>query len=83
MKLLMMYCTEFGFQTNRKGLETAPELEIEDTVADVLVGFIHVEEQDEQNVSAVETKLVKNLKWAARKKRHGPRRPSLVYPPLR
>jgi len=67
MKLLMIFCASFGFQTNRKGLDSAPDLEIQDTVTDALVGFIHIEERDQENATAVETKLIKNLKWAARK----------------
>ena len=67
MKLLMMYCTRFAFRTSQKGLEAAPDLDVQDTIEDALVGFIHVEAEDEENASGVETKLVKNLKWAARK----------------
>jgi predicted deacetylase len=33
----------------------------------VLVGLIHAEAQDEAEAAKVETKLVKNLKWGARK----------------
>jgi len=67
MKLLMMYCSHFAFKTNQKGLDAAPDLDIQDVVEDALVGFIHVEAKDEEDASRVETKLVKNLKWAARK----------------
>ena len=34
---------------------------------DTVVGLIHAEEVDEEKASAVEKKLVKNLKWGARK----------------
>jgi hypothetical protein len=51
MKLVMIYSIRFE----------------ERTVEDVLVGFIHAEPQDEAEAGAVETRLVKNLKWAARK----------------
>jgi len=32
-----------------------------------LVGFIQVEQKDEDNISKIETKMIKNLKWAAKK----------------
>jgi len=48
-------------------LDTVPEIEKTETIENALVGFIHVEEKDTENVSYVETKLIKNLKWAARK----------------
>ena len=67
MKLLMIYADRFGYRTALKTVEEAPDLEEERTIQDVLVGFIHLEEEDEADPSGVETKLVKNLKWAARK----------------
>jgi hypothetical protein len=62
-----MYCSRFAFQTSQKGLDSAPDLDVQDAIEDTLVGFIHVEAKDEEDASRVETKLVKNLKWAARK----------------
>ncbi|MFH1688084.1 MAG: threonyl-tRNA synthetase editing domain-containing protein [bacterium] len=67
MKLLMIFCDKFGYRTSRKGLDTAPSIDESRTIGDALVGFIHVERQDESDPGYVETKLVKNLKWAARK----------------
>jgi hypothetical protein len=67
MKLLIFYVNSFSFETNQKGLETAEEIEINDKIENAVIGFIHVEEKDEQNSSNAETKLIKNLKWAARK----------------
>ena len=67
MKLLMIYCTRFGYQTSMRTLDTVPEIDKTETFENCLVGFIDVEEKDEENVSYVETKLIKNLKWAARK----------------
>ncbi|MCB0745122.1 MAG: hypothetical protein KDC67_14535, partial [Ignavibacteriae bacterium] len=49
------------------GLESAEEIEIKNSIENAVIGFIHVEEKDEQDSSNVETKLIKNLKWAARK----------------
>ena len=67
MKLLIFYVDKFVFETNKKGLESAEEVEIKNSIENAVIGFIHVEEKDEENQNYVETKLVKNLKWAARK----------------
>ncbi len=67
MKLLMIYANKFAYKTAVKTLESAPDINEERTIEHVLVGFIQVEAHDEDRLSAVETKLVKNLKWAARK----------------
>jgi hypothetical protein len=67
MKLLMIYCDEFSYQPRLKTLEDAPDINEGMASSDALVGFIHLEEKDEANAGYVETKLVKNLKWAARK----------------
>ena len=67
MKLLMIYNTRFGYKTAVKTLAEVEEIAEEKEYRDVLAGFIHVEEHDEQDMKRVETKLVKNLKWAAKK----------------
>ncbi|MCD6376374.1 MAG: threonyl-tRNA synthetase editing domain-containing protein [Caldisericaceae bacterium] len=67
MRLLMLYCSRFSYRTSVKGLENVEEVQEENTFENALVGFIHIEPEDEQKLSAIETKLVKNLKWAARK----------------
>jgi len=67
MKLLMIYATKFDYKTNLKSLESVPETTEQNTIENALVGFIHVEEKDEEHLPDVETKLIKNLKWAARK----------------
>ncbi len=67
MKLLMIYATEFHYKTSLKSLESVPEATGENTIENAVVGFIHVEEKDEEHLADVETKLIKNLKWAARK----------------
>ena len=67
MKLLMIYASRFAYRTSQKSLESVPEATEHGSIENAVVGFIHVEEQDEENLSRVETKLVKNLKWAARK----------------
>jgi len=67
MKLLMIYTDRFAWRTSEKGLETAGEASEERRLEGVLVGLIHAEAQDEAEAAKVETKLVKNLKWGARK----------------
>jgi hypothetical protein len=67
MKLLIIYADKFGYKTSSKGLENAETIEEESLFTNSLVGFIHLEEKDEENLSAVETKMIKQLKWAARK----------------
>jgi hypothetical protein len=67
MKLLMIYATRFNYKTTQKGLESAAEIEEQKTFDNTVVGFIHAEEKDKDRLSDVETKMIKNLKWAARK----------------
>ena len=67
MKLLIFYTDKFAFETNKKGLNSVVDTYIKENIENSIVGFIHVEEKDESNSNYVETKLVKNLKWAARK----------------
>ncbi len=66
MRLLLWYCSRFGWKPVRKTLEDAKDGKPGE-VQDAVVAFIHVEPQDEERVGKVETKLVKNLKWAAGK----------------
>ena len=67
MKLLMIYADTFGYKTSVKTLESAHTIDEEKVIKNALLGFIHVELKDEENLSAIETKLIKNVKWAARK----------------
>jgi hypothetical protein len=67
MKLLIFYVDRFAYQTSHKGLENVDDIDIHKSVTNAIVGFIHAEEKDEENQNYVETKLVKNLKWSARK----------------
>ncbi|MCF8231579.1 MAG: threonyl-tRNA synthetase editing domain-containing protein [Bacteroidales bacterium] len=67
MKLLMIYCERFGYKPQEKNLNDFPDLDEGKVYENVLVGFIHAESQDEYDAKGVETKLIKNLKWAAKK----------------
>lgn len=67
MKLLMIFCEHFGYEPESRNLEDFPEVNDGNAYNDVLVAFIHAESQDEYDAKGVETKLIKNLKWAAKK----------------
>lgn len=67
MKLLMIYCEQFGWRTNYKTLEVVEDISEQRMIHDVLVGCINMEAEDEENAVKKETKLIKNLKWAAGK----------------
>ncbi len=67
MKLLMIYCSNFYYKPVTKTLETVEDKTKAMEFDNVLVGFIHAEAEDEQDFNGVEKKLVKNLKWAAKK----------------
>ena len=63
----MMHTSHFTYKPAVKNLDAADERATPATLENALVGFIHVEPEDEEKLGYVETKLVKNLKWAARK----------------
>ncbi|HEY9115223.1 MAG TPA: threonyl-tRNA synthetase editing domain-containing protein [Bacteroidales bacterium] len=67
MKLLMIYCSQFGYNPSVKTLEDFEEVSDSRMFENALVAFIHAETQDEENFKGVETKLLKNIKWAAGK----------------
>jgi len=67
MKLLMLYTDRFSYRPAHKTLVNEPDCSEPGEILDTVVGLIHAEAVDEENVSGVEKKLVKNLKWGARK----------------
>ena len=67
MKLLIIYTEHFAYQPAHKTLDDQPDCTEPGVVTDAVVGLIHVEPADSESSSRVATKLVKNLKWAARK----------------
>ena len=67
MKLLMIYCENFEYHPTVKTLDEFEEVTEGKVFGDTLVAFIHAEETDEEDIKRVETKMVKNLKWAAKK----------------
>ncbi len=67
MKLLLIYADRFGYRTTLKTIDSEPDRDETQTIEKALIGFIHLEQSDEADPAGIETKLVKNLKWAARK----------------
>ena len=67
MKLLMIYADKFAYKTNIKNLESVEKYEENKQIENALVGFIQVEQKDEEDIAKAETKMIKNLKWAAKK----------------
>jgi hypothetical protein len=63
----MIQCNRFAYSTGMKTLETAADNLPPAEYKDVLVGFIHMEEKDIEDIKGREKKLVNTLKWAARK----------------
>ena len=61
MKLLMIYTDTFRYKTSVKTLESASPSDEENTIENALLGFIHVERKDEENLSSIETKLIKKV----------------------
>jgi len=67
MKLLMIYCDQFSYKPQIKTLPDFEDFDKEVTLKKVLVAFIQMEEKDVEIASKIETKLLKNLKWGAKK----------------
>ncbi|GAB6062008.1 threonyl-tRNA synthetase editing domain-containing protein [Deferrisoma palaeochoriense] len=63
MRVLLWYCGRFAWRPAFRTLETAPPAEPGE-VREAVVAFVHVEPGDGPDQ---ETKLVKNVKWLARK----------------
>ncbi len=67
MKLLMMFATGIAYEPKIKNLESVEIQEDAKSFNDILVAFIQAEEKDMEDPKSTENKLLKNLKWAARK----------------
>lgn len=68
MKVLFIYTDSFSY-TIGEGQDTETNLEMSDAWEDIQTAFIQVEEKDQENENTgkLVTKLVKQLKWVARK----------------
>ncbi len=67
MKLLMIYCERFAYKPQIKTLPDFPDFDQPEIFENVLTAFIQMEQEDEADPKYFETKLVKSLKWAAKK----------------
>ncbi len=67
MKVLMIYCNEFSYEPRVKSLPDFPDITQGRTFRDVQVVCVQVEEKDPERMKPLETKLVKLIKWAAKK----------------
>lgn len=67
MKLLIVYASEIEYTPTVKTLDEFEIIENGESYKNLLVAFIHAEEQDQENAKGVENKMLKNLKWAAKK----------------
>ena len=67
MKLLMIFCNKFSFEPGIKTLDQFETVKSGKSYNNILAGFIQAEKEDEADPSGVEKKLIKNLKWAAKK----------------
>ena len=67
MKLLMFYTREWWYRTASKTLETAPDIDIDESMQNAVAIFFHSEAEDEERYDSVCDKFVKNVKWLAGK----------------
>lgn len=67
MKLLMIYTEKFSYTPRKKTLDEFEDVTEGRDFENALLAFIHAESEDEADMAGVEKKLVKNLKWAAKK----------------
>jgi KaiC/GvpD/RAD55 family RecA-like ATPase len=67
MKLLLFYAHRWWFRTASKILPQVPDNEMEDSLENTVVVFLHAEKEDEEKGKGLLDKLVKNIKWLAGK----------------
>jgi hypothetical protein len=67
MKLLLFQAKSFSWKSFSKTLETVPDQDVAETVAEAVIVFLHAELEDEAKPK-LETKLAKNIKWLANKR---------------
>jgi transcriptional regulator of aromatic amino acid metabolism len=67
MKLLLFQAKRFYWKSFSKTLDSVPDQDVTETVAEAVVVFLHAEAED-QAQPGLETKVVKNIKWLANKR---------------
>ncbi len=65
--MIFWYMERFKYHPAVKNLPEAESVSEDREINNAIVAFVHAEEQDTENASKVETKLIKNLKWLAGK----------------
>jgi hypothetical protein len=70
MRLLCFQAKQFRWKTHSKTLPGAPDRDIEESVAETLVIFLHAEAADEKSErrSSVLRQTLKHVKWLANKR---------------
>lgn len=63
----MIYCSRFAFNPTIHTLKDFPEVVDGEEYSEALVAFIHGELSDEEDSKGIENKMLKNIKWAAKK----------------
>lgn len=64
--MLLFGAHGFGWKSFSKTLPEVPDVAVDEQVSDCLVVFLHAEEEDVDKPK-LETKMVKNIKWLAKK----------------
>ena len=68
MKLLLFQARRFQWTSFSKTLGNVPDQDVSETVTEAVVVFFHAEAEDIEKPK-LETKLVKNIKWLANKRK--------------
>ena len=61
MKLLMIYTDKFAYKANTKNLESVESYEENNQIENALVGFIQVEQKDEEDIAKADEKITKEM----------------------
>jgi hypothetical protein len=67
LKLLLFYAHNWWFKTAAKSLPHVDDVDMEKSVDNSAVVFLHAEKEDEEKGKSLLDKLVKNIKWLAGK----------------
>lgn len=68
MRLLLFQAKQFYWKSFSKTLETVLDQAVAETVQEAVIVFLHAEAGDESK-PGLETKVAKNIKWLANKRR--------------
>lgn len=68
MRILTFQAEHFAWRSFSKTLEEVDEVEVDASVDDALVAFMHIEAQDTEPESKAFKRTLKHLKWLANKR---------------